>query len=934
MKKRILLSASVLFITLQTVFAQNVVQNPDFEDYGICPTSVAQIPNLDFWDNLVPHVGSADMLNVCNTGIVNVPANAFGNEAAFSGDGYIGLALMYSAFGGDFREYVVNELACPLEPGIEYNVSFKMSIADAIGGGVWGIQDGVQLHFSTGPPVGDGSALPQFPSLTPQCNPSFTCTSTAGWTDVSASFIAGGGETHMTVGNFYDNISSIPIDGAGTLGPSTAQVYVYIDSMTITPIYVTTWDVPTPVCITDAPIDLDTYITDGTAGTWSGVGMTGSLFDPSAGTQDITYNVDYACGGTATLTQTIVVDAAPALDAGLAVSVCDGETVTLTADNPDGATIGWTGGVVDGVAFVPPLGTTTYYVSGSIGSCSNTDSVDVTVNPIPSIDAGPDVVACEGDLVTLTADNPDGATLAWSGGITDGVGFPALGGITTYTVTATLAGCVATDDVDVNGSGSLTLDAGLDVTVCDGELVTLTAANPDGAALVWTGGVTDGVAFTPPLGSTMYYVTGTIGSCSATDSLTVNVNPAPAIDAGPDQLVCEGTMVTLTAINPDAAVLAWSGGISDGTPFPAAAGATVYTVTATLAGCSSTDDVTIDGSGSIFLNAGPDVSVCEGESVTLTGTNPDGATLVWDLGVTDGIAFTPSLGTTTYTLTGTAGTCIETDDVDVTVHPLPNPSISADITTGCAPLTVNFSDVGGGVSGTVCSWSFGDGSSSSACGSTTHTYDQDGTYSVSLTTTTAEGCSMNTSEANLIVVTPTPTAYFTFTPQVLTVENTEASCTNLSEDAFSYSWDFGDDSPLSSDVNPTHSFPELPGEYIVTLTASNQANTCQDIYQKLIIVEDVIIFYIPNVFTPDGDEYNESWKPVFYSGYDPYDYHLTVLNRWGEIVFESYNAAYGWNGHYGNRGLVEDGTYIWQIEFKETMSDKKHKHRGHVTILK
>ena len=679
MKRVILLIGAMAFLSIQTVLAQNVVQNPDFEDYGTCPTSVAQIPNLDFWDNLVPHIGSADMLNVCNTGIVNVPANAFGNEPAFSGDGYVGFAIMYNAWGGDFREYIVNELACPLEAGIDYNVSFKISIADAIGGGVWGTTDGVQLHFSTGPPVCDGTAQPQFPGLTPQCNPSFTCTSTAGWTDVNATFTATGGETHMTVGNFYNNVSTIAIDGTGTIGPSTAQIYVYIDSMTITPIYVTTWDVPTPVCISDAPIDLDPYITDGTAGTWSGVGITGSMFDPSVGTQDITYTVDYACGGTATLTQTIVVDAAPTIDAGIDVTVCDGDAVTLTATNPDGAALAWSGGVVDGTPFIPPLGTTTYTVTGTIGTCTSTDDVDVTVNPIPTIDAGPDVTVCEGDLVTLTADNPDGAALAWSGGITDGVAFPAGAGTTTYTVTATLAGCTATDDVDVDGSGTVTIDAGLDVTVCDGDLVTLTAFNPDGAALAWTGGVTDGTPFTPPLGTTTYSVTGTIGSCTATDDVDVTVNPLPTIDAGPDQLVCEGTMVTLTATNPDGAALAWSGGISDGVPFAAGAGVTVYTVTADLAGCISTDDVTIDGSGSISVDAGTDINVCDGETVTLTGTNPDGAALVWDLGVTDGTPFVPPLGTTTYTLTGTLGSCTDTDVIDVTVNPLPTPGIKKGI---------------------------------------------------------------------------------------------------------------------------------------------------------------------------------------------------------------------------------------------------------------
>ena len=95
-----------------------------------------------------------------------------------------------------------------------------------------------------------------------------------------------------------------------------------------------------------------------------------------------------------------------------------------------------------------------------------------------------------------------------------------------------------------------------------------------------------------------------------------------------------------------------------------------------------------------------------------------------------------------------------------------------------------------------------------------------------------------------------------------------------------------------------------------------------------------ILFYIPNVFTPDGDLFNETFHPVITSGIDMFDYHLTIFNRWGEIIFESYNYDFGWNGHYGSGGLVDDGVYIWQIEFGEKLSDKKQTHRGHVTVLK
>jgi gliding motility-associated-like protein len=129
--------------------------------------------------------------------------------------------------------------------------------------------------------------------------------------------------------------------------------------------------------------------------------------------------------------------------------------------------------------------------------------------------------------------------------------------------------------------------------------------------------------------------------------------------------------------------------------------------------------------------------------------------------------------------------------------------------------------------------------------------------------------------------------------------------------ANTFEWIFGDNSTNSGIENPLHVFPELGNtSYVVTLIASNDAG-CRDTTQTTIIVEDVIIYYVPNAFTPDGDNFNQTFKPVFTSEFDPYDYHLMIFDRWGEVVFESYNAEIGWNGKYGASGeLVEDGVYV------------------------
>ncbi|MDX1652570.1 MAG: gliding motility-associated C-terminal domain-containing protein, partial [Brumimicrobium sp.] len=101
------------------------------------------------------------------------------------------------------------------------------------------------------------------------------------------------------------------------------------------------------------------------------------------------------------------------------------------------------------------------------------------------------------------------------------------------------------------------------------------------------------------------------------------------------------------------------------------------------------------------------------------------------------------------------------------------------------------------------------------------------------------------------------------------------------------------------------------------------------------IVEE-LIYYVPNTFTPDNDNFNEVFKPIFTSGFDPFDYKLLIFNRWGEIIFESNNAEVGWDGTYGadSEQIVKDGTYVWKIIFKTKINDERKEIVGHVNVLR
>ena len=94
-----------------------------------------------------------------------------------------------------------------------------------------------------------------------------------------------------------------------------------------------------------------------------------------------------------------------------------------------------------------------------------------------------------------------------------------------------------------------------------------------------------------------------------------------------------------------------------------------------------------------------------------------------------------------------------------------------------------------------------------------------------------------------------------------------------------------------------------------------------------------MIFYIPNTFTPDGDEFNQTFKPIFTSGFHAHDFKLLIFNRWGEVIWESNDAEIGWDETYNGK-IVQNGTYVWKVEFKILKNDERILKTGHVNVLR
>ncbi|MDX2359743.1 MAG: PKD domain-containing protein [Crocinitomicaceae bacterium] len=333
-----------------------------------------------------------------------------------------------------------------------------------------------------------------------------------------------------------------------------------------------------------------------------------------------------------------------------------------------------------------------------------------------------------------------------------------------------------------------------------------------------------------------------------------------------------------------------------------------------------------------IVGAGMDFISCEFDQVTLSGSGAQ--SYDWDNSVTNNVAFVPA-STITYTVIGTdVNGCVGTDDIMVIVEPLPIVSFIADSMLGCEPFEVIFTNTTIASSDLLeCIWDFGDNNSGVGCDTIGHQFEYGGLYDISLQTTTINGCVNSITYPDFIYVENNPNAMFTASATTVLSLNTEVIFSNDSEGATSYIWDFGDDTEQSTNVNPFHEFPDSQtAGYVVTLYAYSPLG-CPDSVTLVVNVNQEIIYYLPNSFTPDGDEFNQTFQPIFTAGYDTYDFNMFIFNRWGEIIWESHDPEMGWDGTYRGK-LIAAGTYHWKIEFKTELSDERIIVNGHVNVLR
>jgi gliding motility-associated-like protein len=256
---------------------------------------------------------------------------------------------------------------------------------------------------------------------------------------------------------------------------------------------------------------------------------------------------------------------------------------------------------------------------------------------------------------------------------------------------------------------------------------------------------------------------------------------------------------------------------------------------------------------------------------------------------------------------------------------------SFDVSSGCAPLTVTFTNTSQG-NGTSCLWNFGNGITDTNCGTTTYTFQNEGCFNITLTNTASNGCFGSLTIDSAICVTSGPSADFNAIPAADVYYSGDVNFNNLSFGASQYTWIFGDGTPFNTEFSPTHSYPvQLASTYEVMLIAAD-SNGCIDTATQIININEDFSVYIPNTITIDDNGINEAFLPIFTDYSQIKKYKLVIYNRWGELIWQTTDYNEPWDGRALGKNC-QDGVYTWKIIYE----DVKLGNRilvGHVTLLR
>ena len=626
--------------------------------------------------------------------------------------------------------------------------------------------------------------------------------------------------------------------------------------------------------------------------------------------------------------------------------------------------------------------TAQYILTVSDGYCQYSDTMNLTYTPPIESYIPNDTLICEGDSFALDFSGVTGVVWSPSVGITNPLSTqPIFSPSSTqfyYVDYITVNGCPVSDSMEVNVDPLPVVSLPADIVMCDGttQLIASTV-NVPGGSYSWNTGDTTSTLQIQTDG--IYSLTYSNACGTSTDSIEVTFYPDFPVDLGNDTLMCSGYTLDLSPAIPTGGNVVWSTGQFSSlitVTSPSTTSVSVFDAN----GCVRQDTIELSALPPIQIDLGPDFSMCEYDVSTLDGTSPQGVSYLWSTGETTATISISDAGTYFVQVTDALG-CLNWDTVVVTETPTPDPIISGP-TTFCSNETVEFEATSGFSS---YQWNTGD--------NTNPIQFQGFINEIWVLATDGFGCvggdtiSVSVVDApvfdlgddivlcepgNVILNAEIPGASgYVWTPNnetsatidappgTYSVEISYDICTITDEISITvepYEFDLGDDKVvcfeegvfLAHSLNNIDSiiwqdgtssswfeqlnYPSLADTFMISATAYG----CDVKYDTvLVLIEDCNCqFYVPNTFTPNGDQINETFK--VHHDCPVKEFEFLIFNRWGELIFQSYDPDFVWEGETKSGEQVQDGAYSWRMRYTNEYTNvtKAKEACGHLNILR
>lgn len=627
------------------------------------------------------------------------------------------------------------------------------------------------------------------------------------------------------------------------------------------------------------------------------------------------------------------------------------------------------------------------------GNCPPvSDTVNITVYDAPNANAGPNLNLCNQFSTVLVANALTGsATGQWSA--YSGPNIPSFSSPTssvtnitglsegTYRILWTVNNGTCQPDVDtvvINVYNQPLANAGVDTNLCGVYSLTLYGNQPIGSA---SGRWIVDPGYTPPstpiFGDSSIYNTSLTnliegryrllwilsnGNCTPSiDTVIIDVWDEPIANAGPDTNLCatyayQFSATPLTGLaqgywrldpsapNPNTPNII-NAGLPNGSVNNLIEGTYRFVWEVTNGPCYRYyDTITINVYDQPTAIVGPDQDLCF-ETSTLINAVPltGSATGQWVLSFSS--PNTPTFNSNSASTTvgnmqeggyyvfhyeATNGTCpVSRDSLIINNHAIPIAQFTQDTTVVCAGDCIQFTDESTiDPSSQITNYYWNIGGKTSNTQNPYICWQNPGSYSAQLIVETNHGCRDTINKPDLITVNTRPLADF----NVYLVDDPDISTKIQIQDnsryATTYFYDLGDGNTTTIQ-NPEHIYNDSGFYDIMQVVANNDG--CTDTLIRTIFVH-ILIVYVPNAFTPNGDGFNEVFLPMV-SGDDPNAYLFQVFNRWGQLIYQNQLKGFGWDGTFKGKPCKTD-TYVWKLKTKYKDGEREKEYTGHVNLMR